>query len=164
MSKTYQGEKYCFYRITDCSTKWSRNWRCGFLNYGICSLLVVYWCFRGENCLDLQDWQISPKPCRLDPYLPNMKWSRPRGLNFNFQSYEKLNFMLLLIYMYQINQLYQFHRFQCASVACLQLFAVLSWFFRVTCLDSRVRRKLRCQQMPGSCLLFSDILRNNILV
>lgn len=72
--------------------------------------------------------------------------------------------MLLLIYVYQINQLYQFHRFQCASVACLQLFAILSWFFRVTCLDSRVRRKLRCQQMPGSCLLLCDILRNNIFV
>jgi hypothetical protein len=50
--------------------------------------------------------------------------------------------MLLLIYVYQINQLYQFHRFQCASVACLQLLVVLSWFFPVTCLDSRVRRKL----------------------
>jgi len=72
--------------------------------------------------------------------------------------------MLLLIDVYQINQLYQFHRFQCASVACLQLFAVLSWFFRVTCLESRVRRKLRCQQMPGSSLLFSDILENNIFI
>jgi hypothetical protein len=83
----------------------------------------------------------------------------PEDSNFNFQSYDKLKFMLLLIYVYQLNQLYQFHRFQCASVACLQLFAVLSWFFRVTCLNSRVRRNLRCQQMSGSCLLFSDILR-----
>jgi len=72
--------------------------------------------------------------------------------------------MLLLIYVYKVNQLYQFHRFQCASVACLQLFAVLFWFFRVICLDSRVRRKLRCQQMPCSCLLFSEILRKNISI